>query len=143
MRNWWKDGIPFSCTQCGKCCHIRNDMAFVFLNKSERKRLAITKNMSLEKFERTYCLQNKNQDWILKFKSGRCVFLKGKKCSVNTAKPTQCRTWPFWPELLVDKKTFKKEVIDFCPGSRKKTPIVSAKEIKKQIKEIEDAFFEV
>ena len=91
MRNWWKDGIPFSCTQCGKCCHIRNDMAFVFVNTSERKLLATAKNISLKDFERTYCSQDKNKHWHLKFKNDTCIFLKG------------CLVFGFWLIFLDDK----------------------------------------
>jgi len=30
----------------------------------------------------------------------RCVFLEGKSCSVYEARPTQCRTYPFWPQHI-------------------------------------------
>ena len=83
------------------------------------------------------------RNWHLKFKNNHCIFLKNNTCTVNEVKPVQCKTWPFWPELMEDKKTFEKEVIDFCPGSQEKTKTVPAQEIKKQMKEVEDAFFEV
>jgi hypothetical protein len=34
-------------------------------------------------------------------------------------------------------------VLDFCPGSNVDSPVVKADDIKKQINETEDAFFEV
>ncbi|MFZ4403918.1 MAG: YkgJ family cysteine cluster protein, partial [Pseudobdellovibrionaceae bacterium] len=44
-----------------------------------------------------------------------CLFLKDKKCSIYEARPTQCRTWPFWPEVM-PAKAWKKDVVSFCPG---------------------------
>jgi Fe-S-cluster containining protein len=51
-----------------------------------------------------------------------CVFLrrdeKGRGlCSIYPVRPTQCRTWPFWPENLSSKRawiTAKKRTP--CPG---------------------------
>jgi Fe-S-cluster containining protein len=31
---------------------------------------------------------------------GACVFLGESGCVVHEVKPVQCRTYPFWPELL-------------------------------------------
>ena len=71
-----------------------------------------------------------------------CVFLDrvtvpGKAlCSLYEARPTQCRTWPFWPELLESEKTWNdaKFGSDGCPGLGKgKT--VSLLSIQKQLNE--------
>lgn len=62
-----------------------------------------------------------------------CLFLKNKRCSVYEARPTQCRTWPFWPELM-QAKAWKKEVIDFCPGVNK-GKVVPAQEIAERLSE--------
>lgn len=65
-----------------------------------------------------------------------CVFLKDKRCEVYEARPTQCRTWPFWPENM-NAKAWKKDVVAFCPGARVKTKkaLRSPEEIKKQLEE--------
>ncbi|MGZ5280435.1 MAG: YkgJ family cysteine cluster protein, partial [Pseudobdellovibrionaceae bacterium] len=49
------------------------------------------------------------------------------------ARPIQCRTWPFWPDVM-NAKTWKKEVVTFCPGVGK-GPIISAAKIRKVMKE--------
>ena len=46
---------------------------------------------------------------------GQCPFLRADGCSVHPAKPTQCREFPFWPELIEDKKELKKTA-RWCPG---------------------------
>ncbi len=45
----------------------------------------------------------------------QCHFLKGHGCSIHPAKPTQCRVYPFWPELVEDRKAWKEEAKS-CPG---------------------------
>lgn len=45
----------------------------------------------------------------------QCQFLKGGACSIYEARPTQCRTWPFWPENMAPK-AWSLEVAAFCPG---------------------------
>ena len=45
--------------------------------------------------------------------------IKGKAvCSLYEARPMQCRTWPFWPELLDSQISWKeaKSGKDGCPG---------------------------
>ena len=34
---------------------------------------------------------------------------------MHPAKPTQCRVFPFWPELIEDKKELK-ATAQWCPG---------------------------
>lgn len=53
-----------------------------------------------------------------------CIFLDRSKipgkatCSLYGARPGQCRTWPFWPELLESEKTWKNGKVgpEGCPG---------------------------
>ena len=62
-----------------------------------------------------------------------CVFLKDNKCSVYEGRPTQCRTWPFWPEVM-KPKAWRRDVVEFCPGANKGR-LYSAKEIEKTLSE--------
>ena len=53
-----------------------------------------------------------------------CIFLDrntipGKGiCALYNSRPLQCKTWPFWPELLEDKVSWEaaKKGKDGCPG---------------------------
>ena len=47
--------------------------------------------------------------------NAQCGFLRADGCSIHPAKPTQCRIFPFWPELVEDKKEWHK-TSDWCPG---------------------------
>ena len=55
-----------------------------------------------------------------------------KKCSVYNARPTQCRTWPFWKENM-KAKTWNNYIVNFCPGIGKGKKI-NINQIEKQIK---------
>jgi len=38
-----------------------------------------------------------------------CVFLENNQCSIYNARPVQCRTYPFWPSILVDEESWNDE----------------------------------
>ncbi len=33
-----------------------------------------------------------------------CIFLENKKCSIYSVRPTQCRTYPFWPSIMSESE---------------------------------------
>jgi Fe-S-cluster containining protein len=114
--SWARDGIRFQCQGSGKCCVSHGEYGFVFLTLGDRQRFARHLGVTTHFFTRKYC-DRTNGNWHLKEDPARleCMFLKNKACSVYEARPTQCRTWPFWPEVL-NSKTWKKDVLSFCPG---------------------------
>lgn len=67
-----------------------------------------------------------------------CRFLRDKKCEVYEARPTQCRTWPFWPEVMY-AKTWAEEVKTFCPGVGK-GKLYTAAEIRARLDSADDFF---
>ena len=113
---WWHQGIRFECQGSGKCCTSHGEYGFVFLTLKDRKRLAKYLGLSTKEFTEKYCERHQGV-WHLKERPGQpdCLFLKNKSCQVYEARPSQCRTWPFWPEVM-DAKTWSKEVQNFCPG---------------------------
>ncbi|MCE3009792.1 MAG: YkgJ family cysteine cluster protein [Proteobacteria bacterium] len=131
---WWKEGVRFECQGSGKCCTSHGEYGFVFLTLDDRRIMAKHLGISTSVFTRKYC-ENKNGVFHLieDPKNTDCMFLKDKKCSIYEARPTQCRTWPFWPEVM-NAKTWKKEVMSFCPGVGK-GPLIPAEKIKKTLKE--------
>ncbi len=75
--------------------------------------------MEFETFSETYCRSIEAEGGralSLREKAGyECVFLEGGKCSVYPARPIQCRTYPFWEELLESEESWKAEASS-CPG---------------------------
>ena len=44
-----------------------------------------------------------------------CPFLDEGKCTVHAIRPEQCRTYPFWPEILTSPRDWKAES-KYCEG---------------------------
>ena len=125
---WWKDGVRFACQGSGQCCVSRGQFGFVYLTLEERRKMAGLLKLSVSAFTRKYCKKTDGV-WHLKDAAGpECIFLEGKRCSVYSARPMQCRTWPFWPEVM-GAKTWAKEVAAYCPGVGKGR-LIKADEIR-------------
>ena len=102
------------------------------MTKHDRKVMAAELGMSTSAFTRKYCDQ---EDGIWKLRNGPtedCVFLKNKRCGVYAGRPVQCRTWPFWSNVM-QAKAWNVEVSSFCPGVGK-GKVWSAEEVEEQLR---------
>jgi uncharacterized protein len=131
---WWAKGVRFECQGSGQCCVSHGEFGYVFMNLKDRQRMAKELKLTTAVFTKKYC-DKLNGVFHLKEdpKKPACMFLKDKRCSVYQGRPTQCRTWPFWPEVM-SAKVWKKEVAQFCPGVGK-GPLISAETIQAQLSE--------
>lgn len=116
MKKWWQNGVQFECQGSGKCCTSHGEFGFVYLTLEDRRRFAKHFKISTTAFTKKYCAQTQGV-WHLRERKDNpdCLFLKNKACTVYAARPTQCRTWPFWPEVM-NAKSWSKDVASFCPG---------------------------
>ena len=62
-----------------------------------------------------YVYRTKNLRRLRVPKHAQCEFLEGGGCRVHAAKPMQCRSFPYWPELIDDRKAWHKTG-SWCPG---------------------------
>ena len=108
-------GVKFECQGSGKCCLSRGEYGYVYMTLKDRRQMAKVLGLSTTSFTKKYCDKQSDGLYHLKSKSEECMFLDGNQCEVYEGRPTQCRTWPFWPEVM-NAKSWKKEVKDFCPG---------------------------
>jgi uncharacterized protein len=113
-KTWWADGVQFQCQGSGKCCVSHGEFGFVYLTLADRRRMAKVLGMSTSAFTRKHC-QMTDGVFHLRETGPECRFLEKKRCSVYEGRPEQCRTWPFWPEVM-NAKSWAKEVKGFCPG---------------------------
>ena len=128
-KTWYDKGIRFECQGSGRCCVSRGEYGFVYMNTTDRKRMAKVLGMSLTEFTKQHCSKTDGHYHLTETPGQmNCRFLEGNKCSVYEGRPEQCRTWPFWPENL-DAKVWKKDVAAFCPGVNK-GKLYSKKEIE-------------
>jgi Fe-S-cluster containining protein len=127
-------GLRFECQQSGGCCTSRGEYGFVYLTLKDRKRMAEFLSMTLKAFTQKYCQKTDGYTHLIENPTRPdCRFLSGKACSIYQARPTQCRTWPFWPENF-KAKTWSKEIASYCPGIGK-GPLHSPEKIQKILEE--------
>lgn len=112
---WWNDGIRFECQGSGKCCVSRGEYGYVYVTLVDRRAIARHFGIPTREFTTKYCDRDSNGFWKVADFTKACRFLEGKRCSVYQARPTQCRTWPFWPEVL-NARAWAKDVAAYCPG---------------------------
>jgi len=112
---WYSEGLRFECQpDCGACCIDHEDYAYVYLERDDIERLAEFLKLTRKEFlERHTTLDDGFR--VLKMDQPDCPFLEGTCCSVHPARPTQCRTFPFWEENLTSRAAWKK-LCGFCPG---------------------------
>jgi len=114
---WYIDGLRFGCSACGRCCHNHGEgYEYVFSTRAERRAIAQHLGLSQRAFEAEYTTRVMGS---LSFtsKDNACVLLNDAgQCSVYEQRPKQCRTFPFWPELLESEHAWQRDVASFCPG---------------------------
>jgi Fe-S-cluster containining protein len=105
--------LRFECQRgCSNCC---DQDGFVYLTESDLKNAAKFTGMSASAFERKYVYRTKRTLRFRKPRDRQCPFLDQHACTIHPAKPTQCRTFPFWPELVEDRAAWNRTG-KFCPG---------------------------
>ena len=109
-------GLRFECTMCGKCCTNHGDYAHVYLTGNEVSALARLLGLGVEDFERQYTTIDEDGWTQLRIDDQRCTFLQPDGgCGVYAARPTQCRTFPFWRDF-VEGGEWTEEVRAICEG---------------------------
>jgi len=112
---WYADGLCFECRpDCGACCSNHDDYSHVYLEGQDADRLAAHLGLAREEFLRRFTVPDDGHV-VLRMDAPACPFLDGTRCTVYDARPTQCKTFPFWPETLRSRTTWTK-LRRFCPG---------------------------
>lgn len=117
---FYAGGLRFSCIRCPSCC--RYESGYVFLTRRDVIRLAAECQMKYTEFVDACCR------WIPSFRSEKggdrlslkeksnfdCIFWKNG-CTVYAARPLQCRTFPFWKNILSSSSSWAMARTG-CPG---------------------------
>lgn len=102
---WYADGLRFECTQCGNCCS--GAPGAVWFTPEEAAAMAKAVGVPLDRFMADYTRRvgaRRSLKELVRDGKHDCVFLDrdsrpGKAiCQLYDARPSQCRTWPWWPE---------------------------------------------
>jgi Fe-S-cluster containining protein len=117
--------LRFECTQCGACC--TGPEGAVHFSEAEAKAIAAHLGITVEAFSEQYTHRLPEGRSLRERESpagsGRfdCIFLDrtthpGRAfCSIYTARPTQCRTFPWWPANLKDPTAWQRAA-SLCEG---------------------------
>jgi Fe-S-cluster containining protein len=132
-----RNSLRFQCTQCGACC-TGDDETGVFVDRAEAEALREALGLSRNWFYRRYLVQLDGGSWEVQLRDdGRCPFLTDEGgCSVYSARPKQCRTYPFWPEIVETARTWKAEA-KRCEGIGK-GPVIPVVQIEQRLRECEE-----
>lgn len=129
-------GVKFECQPgCTACCRQKG---FVYLTESDLARIAKFLGMKAQEFERKYVYRTRNLLRLRMPRHTQCHFLEESGCSIHTVKPTQCRIFPYWPELIEDKKEWRKTA-SWCPGIGK-GPLIQIQTATAQAAEMRSAY---
>ena len=105
--------IRFTCQRgCTNCC---DQDGYVYLTEEDLIRAAKFVGMKPKAFEAKYVYRTRHQMRFRKPRAKQCPFLEGHGCGIHPGKPTQCRTFPFWPEIVERKATWNRTA-RYCPG---------------------------
>lgn len=127
---WYRDGLAFECTQCGKCC--TGEPGFVWVNKEEISAIAAFLGEPRDVVEKVYSYATPRGRSLREKNHGDCVFFEaGKGCTIYDVRPRQCRTWPFWESNLRTPRDWER-TCRICPGSGKGN-LISAEEITQRL----------
>lgn len=107
-------GIRFECQAgCTRCCEVSG---YVYLTEDDLKNAAAYLKMSAAAFEERYVYRTRYMLRLRKPGDGsQCNFLGEGGCQIHPVKPVQCRLFPFWPELVQERKEWEKTG-EWCPG---------------------------
>ena len=130
---WYRDGLRFHCTQCGKCC--TGEPGYVWVNDEELAAIARLRGEPVGEVTRLYTRPTSRGDRTLREKAnGDCVFLENRLCTVYDVRPRQCRTWPFWESNVQTPEAWQ-ATCEVCPGSGQ-GELIPVEEITRRLKVI-------
>lgn len=87
----------------------------VYLSEEDLARIAKFLQLGPAEFEEKFVHRTSTLLRLRKPPQGQCMFHSGKRCSIHAVKPTQCRVFPYWPEIIESQETWD-ATAQTCPG---------------------------
>jgi len=116
QRPWYRAGLAFACTGCGRCC--TGDPGYVWVNQAEIEAMAALLSMDVEDFRQAHVRQVGRRHSLREEDNGDCVLFDPatSRCRVYPVRPRQCRSWPFWASNLRTPDAWRRTCRE-CPGA--------------------------
>lgn len=96
----------FKCIGCGSCC--RGFPGYVWINRDEIEKISKFLNLEIKVFLQKFCRESNNKialkEWLFDYS---CIFLKENRCTIYPVRPLQCKTFPFWKEIVSSKENLE------------------------------------
>ena len=101
--------LRFECTRCGRCCTGGADR-YVYVSELEAEKIRHVLGVGRKWFRQRYSRQLEDGDLVLQSCADRCIFLQQDGgCRVYEARPAQCSSYPFWPEIVKTSAAWQRE----------------------------------
>ena len=116
---WYVAGLHFECAQCGGCCSGPGE-GYIWVTRQEIEFIAEHLKMTVEQLRQRYTRRVGLRTTIIEDPTTKdCIFLTNRAgrrgCEIYPVRPSQCRSWPFWPENLKNPSAWNKAA-QKCPG---------------------------
>lgn len=132
---WYHEGLCFKCTGCGKCC--TGAPGYVWISEDEIENVSSFLDLPRDIFISQYLRRVNGKLCLKEFsKTYDCVFFKNKRCTIYSVRPTQCRTYPWWPQNLSSPEAWREEA-QRCEGISPYAPKIPITTIEESLKEQE------
>ncbi|MBM4358220.1 MAG: YkgJ family cysteine cluster protein [Deltaproteobacteria bacterium] len=133
--DWYEGGLPFHCTGCGDCC--TGAPGAVWVDDADLDRLATFLGLTARELDERHVRRLEGRRSLLERFDGDCEFFdrEARGCRVYEARPTQCRTFPFWPQNLESPDAWQ-EVRAACEGARVDAPLVPVETVRERAAEL-------
>ena len=109
---WYASGLSFTCTGCGSCCRGEG---YVWMTPPEIEAIAKHLGITSDQFGKRYLRRVGRSLSLTEKPNHDCIFWDDG-CTVYDVRPTQCRTFPFWPENIETPGAWE-AVLHQCPGT--------------------------
>jgi Fe-S-cluster containining protein len=113
---WYRDGLRFECTRCGKCC--TGAPGYVWVSIPEIYRIAEFLGIDDREVMRGFTLSVNQRISLIEKRNGDCIFYDNKLCRIYPVRPAQCSTYPFWRDVVHSPCTWERETAS-CEGINK------------------------
>ena len=94
--------------------------------------MAAAGGLDVEEFERRYVRRVGIRKSLIELSNGDCIFFhsESRTCQFYSARPRQCRTWPFWPSNLATPAAWE-QMCERCRGGNR-GPVIPLGKIQAQ-----------
>lgn len=109
---WYIAGLHFECQKCGGCCSGPGE-GYIWVTKPEIELIADFLKMTTGQLRQQYLKRVGLRITIIEQRTTKdCIFLQTsagqKRCIIYPVRPSQCRSWPFWPSNLTSADAWNK-----------------------------------